>query len=144
MKKLSIYLFIILIISSIVKLTMVISVKNAYAEPNIATVDDKINLIQESIALFEKNDCKSCHKIETKLTGPAYQDVANKYFPQIKDGVITTLSEKVIKGGNRNWGFAMMTGHPNLSPDDAQKMVTSVLLLADPDVPQEKILKLPN
>jgi cytochrome c len=80
---------------------------------------------QKGLALIAKNDCLTCHKVDTKLTGPAYRDVANKYSE--KD--ITALAQKVIKGGQGVWGAIPMTPHAALAQADAEQMVKYILLL---------------
>jgi len=79
------------------------------------------------LALIKKNDCLTCHKVDQKVIGPAYQDVANKYTSS--PAVIDTLANKVIKGGSGNWGTVAMSPHPNLSQSDAQEMVKYILSL---------------
>ena len=78
-------------------------------------------------ALIEKNDCLTCHKLDQKVIGPAYTDVANKYTAS--PAVIDTLANKIIKGGSGNWGTAAMLAHPNLSMTDARDMVKYILSL---------------
>ena len=79
------------------------------------------------LALIKKNDCLTCHKVDQKVIGPAYQDVANKYTSS--PAVIDTLANKVIKGGSGNWGALAMSPHPSLSEADAQEMVKYILSL---------------
>ena len=78
-------------------------------------------------ALIEKNDCLTCHKLDQKVIGPAYTDVANKYTAS--PAVIDTLANKIIKGGSGNWGNIAMSPHPNLSMTDARDMVKYILSL---------------
>jgi len=78
-------------------------------------------------ALIQKNDCLTCHKLDQKIIGPAYVDVANKYIAS--QAVIDTLANKIIKGGAGNWGNIAMSPHPNLSMTDAQAMVKYILSL---------------
>ena len=78
-------------------------------------------------ALIQKNDCLTCHKLDQKVIGPAYVDVANKYTAS--QAVIDTLANKIIKGGSGNWGNIAMSPHPNLSMTDAQDMVKYILSL---------------
>jgi cytochrome c len=78
-------------------------------------------------ALIQKNDCLSCHKLDQKIIGPAYNDVANKYTAS--PAVIDTLANKIIKGGSGNWGNIAMSPHPNLSLTDAREMVKYILSL---------------
>ncbi len=82
---------------------------------------------QKGLALVAKSDCLTCHKIDEKLVGPAYKDIANKYTAD--DKIISQLANKVIKGGSGNWGQVPMSPHPGLSEDDAKQMVKYVLSL---------------
>jgi cytochrome c len=82
---------------------------------------------QKGLALVAKSNCLTCHKIDEKLIGPAYKDVANKYAGN--DTAVTHLAHKVIAGGKGVWGDVMMTPHPDLSEADAEQMVKYILLL---------------
>jgi cytochrome c len=82
---------------------------------------------QKGLALVAQNDCLTCHKVDEKVTGPAYRDVANKY--DNTDANVKILAQKVIKGGSGNWGTVPMTPHPALSEADAEQMVKYILLL---------------
>ena len=83
---------------------------------------------QKGLGLIAKSDCLTCHKVEEKLTGPAYRDVANKYA-SLPDTIITHLANKIRSGGNKVWGDALMTPHPGVSMEDAEAMVKYILLL---------------
>lgn len=78
-------------------------------------------------ALMAKADCNTCHKIDVKIIGPAFQDVANKYEPT--EANIDMLANKVIKGGKGNWGDIPMAEHPTLALNDAKEMVKYILSL---------------
>ena len=82
---------------------------------------------QKGLALVAKSNCLTCHKIDEKLIGPAYKDVANKYAGN--DTAVTYLAHKVIAGGKGVWGDVAMTPHPDLSEADAEQMVKYILLL---------------
>ena len=79
----------------------------------------------EGKALVEGADCLSCHKVDSKLVGPSYQDVAAKYT----EADIDHLSQKFIDGGQGVWGDIPMTPHAGLSKENAQKMVKYILSL---------------
>lgn len=83
---------------------------------------------QKGVELIGQSDCLTCHKIEEKLQGPSYRDVANKYAG-MPDTIITHLAGKIIQGGSGVWGEIMMTAHPDLSQEDAEAMVKYILLL---------------
>jgi cytochrome c len=76
-------------------------------------------------ALINGSDCRTCHKDDAKLIGPAYQDVAKKYENNAAN--VKMLADKVINGGQGNWGEIPMAGHPNLSQEDASAMVEYIL-----------------
>ena len=80
------------------------------------------------LALISKSDCLTCHKVDERLTGPPYRDVANKYagYP---DTIVTHLAGKIRSGGNGVWGEIMMLPHPAISQADAEAMVKYILLL---------------
>lgn len=75
--------------------------------------------------LLRKSDCLTCHTEDQKMVGPAYKDVAAKYAGQ--EGAVELLTNKVIHGGSGVWGDTAMVAHPNLSKEDAVKMVTYIL-----------------
>ena len=77
--------------------------------------------------LIAKNDCSTCHKVDEKLIGPAFIDVAKKYTAS--PAVIDTLAHKIINGGSGNWGTTPMVGHPSLAVSDAQTIVKYILSL---------------
>ena len=83
---------------------------------------------QKGLALIGKSDCLTCHKVDEKVNGPSYRDVANKYGG-MPDTIIRHLAGKIITGGNGVWGEVFMTPHPGVSQEDAEAMVKYVLLL---------------
>jgi len=87
-------------------------------------------------ALIENSDCKSCHLVDQKSAGPALLQVADRYRDD-KDAV-AKLADKIIKGGAGVWGTTEMAAHPQISKDDAQKMVEYILSLG-----KKKTLSLP-
>jgi cytochrome c len=85
---------------------------------------------EEGLALANKSGCLACHKIETKLVGPAWRDVSNRYKgdPDAKARLIA----KVKAGGKGNWtdvtgGIAMPPYSPKVSDENIEKLVTFVL-----------------
>lgn len=78
---------------------------------------------EEGQKLVEGTDCLSCHKVDAKLVGPSYQEVAAKYT----DADIDHLATKIIEGGKGVWGDIPMTPHAGLSPDNAKLMVKYIL-----------------
>ena len=108
--------------SSLEKTEMPITVKNG--------VDGGALSREEGLALANKSGCLACHKIETKLVGPAWRDVSNRYKgdPDAKARLIA----KVKAGGKGNWtevtgGIAMPPYSPRVSDENIEKLVTFVL-----------------
>ena len=82
----------------------------------------------KGLALVGKSDCLTCHKIDDKLIGPSYKEIANKYAGAPNDA-ITALARTIIQGGSGNWGNVPMTPHPGISQEDAETMVRYILTL---------------
>lgn len=83
--------------------------------------------IEEGKMLLTKSDCLACHKVDTKVVGPAYADVAKKY--PYSTANVDLLSSKIINGGSGTWGAVPMAAHPALAAADVKKMVTYILSL---------------
>ena len=83
---------------------------------------------QAGLAIEVKQDCATCHKVDTKIIGPSYREIANKYAPAA-DTTINRIAGKIISGGTGVWGPDVMTPHPNLSEADAKSLVHYILLL---------------
>lgn len=92
-------------------------------DPNASNPD-----YEKGLDLVGKYQCITCHKVDEKLTGPAYREVANKYAGA-DDAKITELAKKIIAGGSGVWGEVPMTPHPNVTEDEAKTMVKYILLL---------------
>ena len=83
---------------------------------------------QKGLALEAQSDCKTCHGLDDKITGPPFREIANKYA-SYPDTIVAHLAGKVITGGSGVWGEIMMTPHPALSKPDAEAIVKYILLL---------------
>lgn len=81
--------------------------------------------IEEGKQLLSKFDCLACHKVDSKLVGPSYLDVAKKYVAT--EANYNSLSQKIIKGGSGVWGPVPMSAHSTLKPEEAKKMVKYIL-----------------
>ncbi|REG97942.1 c-type cytochrome [Flavobacterium aquicola] len=77
--------------------------------------------------IMAKLDCATCHKIDKKVIGPSYLDIAKKYPANDKN--INYLSDKIIKGGSGVWGAIPMAAHTALKKDDAKKIAKYILSL---------------
>ncbi len=75
--------------------------------------------------IMETLDCSGCHVVNEKMIGPSYQQIADKYSE--KDAEL--LASKIIEGGSGVWGGVPMSPHPQVSKEDAKKMVQYILSL---------------
>ncbi len=85
--------------------------------------------------LLEGQDCKGCHKVQEKSIGPSYSMIAERYTG--RDDAVDYLSGKIISGGGGVWGEQAMSAHPDLSQDDAKRIVSYILSL-NSDIVDEK------
>ena len=86
-------------------------------------------IAQKGEVLIAYSDCYTCHKIDKRGSGPSFRDIAKRY-PANK-AYIEMLAHKVISGGNRSWGYPMMSPHPKLRFEDAKLMVSYILSLKE-------------
>ena len=89
--------------------------------------------LQKGLEMIGALDCTACHRINEKVLGPSYVEVAQKY--EATEANIDTLATKVIKGGVGVWGkVQQMTPHPALSMDSARTMVRYILSLRNQSI----------
>lgn len=93
--------------------------------PETTTISEpaKNNLSGDQI--IETLDCSGCHAVNERMIGPSYQEIADKY----SDKDIELLASKIIEGGSGVWGGVPMSAHPQVSKEDAKKMVEYILSL---------------
>ena len=78
--------------------------------------------------MAKKYGCTSCHKIDKKVVGPAWQAVADKYKGDA--GAADALSAKIIKGGGGVWGSIPMPATAKITDAEAKELTTFILGLA--------------
>jgi cytochrome c len=81
----------------------------------------------KGLDVLVKYDCTTCHKVEEKIQGPSYRDVANKYAGQAD--AVTYLAGKIISGGKGVWGDIAMLPHSNVPKEDAEAIAKYILSL---------------
>jgi len=96
-------------------------------ENSSAQVAEKESKVPVGKQLISKSDCMSCHADKSKIIGPSYLDVANKYQATAEN--ITLLAGKIINGGQGVWGEIPMTPHPQMSQEDAEEIVKYILTI---------------
>ncbi|NHZ41726.1 c-type cytochrome [Massilia aquatica] len=77
------------------------------------------------LPLLEQNACMACHAVDTKIVGPSFKAVREKYMG---DGAAATrLADKVKKGSNGAWGPIPMPPQGHLKDADIAAMVGWIL-----------------
>lgn len=79
--------------------------------------------------LAVKSGCTACHKIDTKVVGPAWKDVANKYKGNAD--VASALDHSIAKGSSGKWGSMPMPPQPKLNDAQRKELVDFIVGLAD-------------
>jgi len=82
-------------------------------------------MAEDGAAMLKKGNCMGCHKMEGKLVGPGFLDVAKKYKGDAT--AQAKLETKVAKGGAGVWGTMPMPAMNNVKPEDIKGMVTYIL-----------------
>ena len=79
------------------------------------------------IVVMHDFDTKRITGVDKKIVGPAYKDVAKKYAGD--KGAKAHLVAKVKAGGKGVWGQIPMPPNPQVSNEDAEKIVSWILTL---------------
>ena len=93
------------------------------SKPEVAAQDP----IVEGESLVKGSDCKTCHDLAKRIIGPSHTEVAQKY--EFTAANVKMLADKIKNGGQGAWGQIPMTGHPDITQADAEKMARYVLSL---------------
>ena len=82
---------------------------------------------QASEDLAASSNCLACHKVDTQLVGPSYQDIAAKYKDQSDAGDV--LFQSVKNGSSGTWGAIPMPPNAAVSDEDIQTLVDWILAM---------------
>ena len=83
--------------------------------------------------LLKAKNCLACHAGSTKLVGPSFNSVGDKYQGQGTHAQ-DKLVKKVIGGGSGAWGTIPMPANPKVSQAEATTMVKWILLQRTPPI----------
>ena len=75
-------------------------------------------------ALFKSKPCAACHKIDIKVVGPAFKDVAAKYAGT--EGAVELLAGRIKNGTQGTWGPIPMPANP-VTEEEAKILAEWVL-----------------
>lgn len=80
-----------------------------------------------AMALAQKSGCLACHTLDTKMVGPAWNEVGKKYAGDAT--AAAQLAVKVKKGSKGTWGPIPMPGNVTVKDADIKTMVEYILTL---------------
>jgi len=81
--------------------------------------------VKKALSVLTRNDCLSCHAIASKVVGPAYRDVAQKYRGDRSPAA--RLVQKVRNGGSGAWGQISMPAHQDVPVEDLITVIDWIL-----------------
>lgn len=98
--------------------------KEVTAVEEVAAPKEVTDPIAEGKSLIEGSDCLGCHKLDERLIGPSYKEVAAKYENTPEN--VEMLADKIIKGSSGVWGDVPMPAH-GFSKENAKFMAQYIL-----------------
>src|SRR5690625_18736 len=90
-----------------------------------AAVADTVN-IEQINEILQNNACFASHKVDEKVVGPAYQEVAEKY--QDDPDYSETLAQHIREGSQGIWGPIPMP--PNAGRSDGDLTIVAGWIMA--------------
>src|SRR5512141_134718 len=86
---------------------------------------------EQALDLASKGDCLICHRIEYKLVGPAWKDVAAKYRGNAS--AVNTIASHIQSGGSFGWKLGVMPprGGSTISDEEIAKLAGFIASLKD-------------
>jgi cytochrome c len=91
----------------------------------ISTANAQVKVPEEITALMNKYTCSACHRVDARLVGPAYTDVAKKKYTDEK------IVELIYKPEPANWpGYPPMAPMTQVPKPDALKLAKYINSLA--------------
>lgn len=81
----------------------------------------------DMLALARAKNCLACHSVDSKVVGPAYKSVAQKYAG--KAGAEQMLVNAVLHGHVGTWGKIPMPPNTDVTPAQARELVDWILSL---------------
>ena len=102
---------------------MMLSAGVALAAPSSAPMD------AEGAQLAKTRICLGCHQPSSKLVGPAFTAVAERYASM--PDPVAYLSASIRQGGRGRWGAVPMPAQPQVSEDEARRLAKWILSLKE-------------
>jgi len=78
-----------------------------------------------AITLMKTSTCFSCHTSRSKLIGPSFDRIADKY--NYSEEVVATLTQKIMNGSTGIWGEVKMPSNTDLNASEIKEVVSWIL-----------------
>ncbi|AXF85143.1 Cytochrome c-552 [Ephemeroptericola cinctiostellae] len=79
-------------------------------------------------ALAQQKNCVVCHSISSKMVGPSWISVSERY--RNDNNAVNTLTTRILNGGSGTFGAVVMPPQTaNLTPEEAKYLAQWVLTL---------------
>ncbi len=95
----------------------------AYITPVDTTPVD----LEAAAQLARNKNCLVCHAVDTKLIGPSFRSVSERYHGQ--SGAADLLASRIRSGGSGAWGSVPAPASPSVTPAEAKVLATAILAL---------------
>jgi cytochrome c len=79
----------------------------------------------KALSIMKKSTCFGCHAHKTKLAGPSFQEIAQRY--QSSEANINNLSQHILNGSTGVWGDQQMPAHPDLNEEQRRQIASYIL-----------------
>jgi cytochrome c len=90
-----------------------------------ATAAGRPALAAGGLDIAKAQGCLACHAVDSKLVGPAYKDVAEKYNGQAD--APATVAQHIREGGSGRWGDVPMPPQKQLTEAQAKALAAWIL-----------------
>lgn len=75
--------------------------------------------------LAQSMNCTNCHSVDKQMVGPSFKAIAAKYRGDKE--AVDRLTVNVMQGSSGIWGKYAMPANPQVSGEDAKKLVNWIL-----------------
>jgi cytochrome c len=98
-----------------------------YKEEEIKKVTEKKE--EKGLSLMKKSTCFGCHAHKTKLAGPSFQEIAERYETTGEN--IKTLGNHILNGSIGVWENQQMPAHPDFTEEQCRQIASYILEMGD-------------
>jgi len=86
---------------------------------------DRSKMNHQPLTWMSTSTCFNCHAARTKLIGPSFDLVAQRYRGRLN--AEDSLAKKIISGSTGTWGDLKMPPHPDLKVEQVREIVRWIL-----------------